>query len=106
MPTIDRLPTEDDGVEGLLAFAETFGLEETYRFFSILRDNRPGIALEARTQIAKAIVDSIREGEGLDGDEARREAAARLGYSRTTRTHFYKILDGGRLHDVARSDTW
>lgn len=95
MPTIKRLPTPEDGVAGLLELANTFGREETFRFLGWIRqggaaNQPPG---QARAILAHTMVEEEMR-HTPDRDEARRIVAERLGYTDTTRTNFYKLVDG------------
>lgn len=89
---IDRLPTPEEGLDGLLRLAEAFGIEETFLFLGMVRDDRgpsqPGG--QARVILARQLV----EAEGGDPNEARKVVAERLGYNNTTRTNFYKLVQG------------
>ncbi len=116
---LNRLPTADDGVEGLLTLADLFGTEEMFRFIAFMRaagggaaaggkGSGSGIPGEARTQIARRMVEN-ELGRGVtidtaDPDElerARVTVGRRLGYTRTTQVNLNKIIDG-----VTRRQKW
>jgi hypothetical protein len=95
MPHLDRLPTAEDGVEGLLKFAQAFGAEEAFLFFGYVR--KGGEASQPPGQARAALAHQMVEQEmrrTSDYDEARRTVAERLGYTKTTRTNFYKLVEG------------
>ncbi len=92
---LDRLPTAEDGVEGLLRMADVFGYEETFAFLGYIRQG--GLASQPPGQARAALAHQMVETEMRttpDRDEARRIVADRLGYSPKTRTNFYKLVDG------------
>lgn len=95
MPNLDRLPTADEGVEGLLKLADVFGAEETFAFLGYIRQG--GLASQPPGQARAALAHQMVEEEtrkGTDYDEARQIVAERLGYNRLTRTNFYKLVNG------------
>jgi hypothetical protein len=96
LPEVNRLPTADDGVEGLLDFAGQFGTRRTFDFLTWVRFGGNKTVQAAITALARRMVGEEMTDSGADFATARRVVAERLGYSDTTRTHFYKILDQGQ----------
>jgi hypothetical protein len=94
MSQLDKLPTADDGAEGLLGLAAAFGTKEAFQFLTLVRNQGNADANLARSVMAQQMLDALMEKEPhLDRDAARRRLADSLGYSDTTRTNFYKVLD-------------
>lgn len=103
---LNRLPTAEDGVEGLLAMADLFGDEEFFLFSSLMRaagggaaaggkGGGAGLAGEARTRVANRLVDAQLEKLGPEqGRLARVYVGRKLGYTTTTQANFNKICDG------------
>lgn len=98
MPTISRLPSPDDGAEGLMALVDAFGEQAVYEFIRLCRTTGgPGRdpGAEALGSIAKSMVAKEQEEKNVDFSTARLTVATRLGYTTGgTRTNFYKILSG------------
>lgn len=99
MPTISRLPGPDDGAEGLVALANTFGVQAVYDLIRLCRTTQgagrgdPGA--EALTAIAQRMVAEEQDRSNVDYETARYTVATRLGYTNGgTRSNFYKILAG------------
>ncbi len=100
---LNRLPTADDGVDGLLELAAMFGDEEFFLFTSLIRaagggaaaggeGKGSGLAGEARTIVANRLVNA--HAERLGDRQARLHVGRRLGYTPTTQANFTKILKG------------
>lgn len=101
MPTLDHLPTAEDGFAGLWQLVDLFGAEETYKFISWVRDqSQQDDAAQVRGVIAAELIDAA-VGEGSDYDDARRDVAGELGYTALTRTNFYKVEKLGREYLAA-----
>ncbi len=105
MKAINKLPGPDDGVDGLLQLAEAFGARQVYDLIRLCRldagpEKRP--AAEASTQLARTMIKQHMDTHNVDYDVARRAVAAELGYTDTTRTNFYKILDGTARRSLGR----
>ena len=108
MPNLNRLPTEDDGLDGLLDMAGRFGYEEFFNFVGMLRNDDPNSpAGTIRTAIARHLIEqelggpadhTTPERPGRPADtpynNARRVVAERLGIPLPNRTNFYKIVRG------------
>lgn len=105
MATIDRLPGPADGADGLLQLAEAFGARQVFDLIRLCRldngpDRRP--ATDVSTRLAQKMVRDHMFTKNVDYDVARRAVAAELGYTDTTRTNFYKILDGVARRSLGR----
>lgn len=100
------LPTEADGLDGMLQFAELFGDAETYHFFGAVQGNRHRNMLGTVRAIlaARLVLGIMRENRALSYEQARRTAADRLGYDTYTRTNFYKRADAGHALLVERGE--
>lgn len=117
---LPKLPDAETGVDGLMAFAEVYGLEATWNMVSWLQNNRDAGAVMARHHLAKAMVEKIEAadpssattmitmgGSPRDSDRPVSHGilADDLGYSPTNRTNLFKTIDGTRRRkDVARGD--
>lgn len=104
---LNRLPTAEDGVEGLLELAELFGDEAFFHFVGLMRSagggsaaggkgTGTGIAGEARSIVANRLFDAELARLGSNGTEkmARSVLSRRLGFNTSTHPNFKKILDG------------
>lgn len=93
---LDRLPTAEEGVNGLLRLADEFGPEATFQFLTwVLTTRTESDSVRARHLLARRMVDEEARTCG-DRDDARRVVAERLGYTDKTRTNFYKVEQGLR----------
>lgn len=91
MPRKKRLPTAEDGVDGLVGLADEYGTEEAFTFLGYIltvKDSAP-----ARAALALRLVEEHMQKSGEDFDTARRSVADALGYTHKTRTNFYKMVD-------------
>ncbi|WP_047891737.1 hypothetical protein [Micromonospora sp. RV43] len=98
MPNLDRLPTAEDGLEGIMKLVDLFGEEEVFRFIGYVRDHKGTITAvsEARQRLAASMLhDLMKENQALDYEQARRELAKKLGYKPDTRTNLYKLIEAG-----------
>jgi len=98
MPTIDRLPGPEDGIEGLLALAGVFGARQVYDFIRLCRTrdgSGRGPGGEAQTELAQRMIAAEQDEANVDYETARRRVAVRLGYTTYgTQSNFYKIASG------------
>ncbi|MFG1872100.1 hypothetical protein [Micromonospora arborensis] len=98
MPNLDRLPTAEDGLAGMMQLVELFGEEEVFRFIGYVRDHKGTVTAvtETRQTLAAGMLhDLMRDNPVLDYEHARRELAKKLGYNETTRTNLYKLIEAG-----------
>lgn len=107
MPNIRKLPTREDGADGLLRLAETFGQEAVYELILLCRTARnrdQDAGGQAMHQLAVDMVNHEMQASAVDFDRARQIVAARLGYlppsKGDTFTNFYKILKDERSPDT------
>lgn len=101
-----KLPTPDDGVEGLLGLASQFSVSTAvlYRFLGYLRDNVNGskVIAEVRQIIALRMVTTLERRD--PGCEARQLVADSLGYPANQKPYFYVMLRQGQKFDDGRAD--
>ncbi|MGC4886648.1 hypothetical protein [Micromonospora sp. DT227] len=97
MPNLDRLPTVEDGLEGIMKLVDLFGEEEVFRFIGYIRDHKGTVTAvsEARQRLAASMLRDLMKEQALDYEEARRELAKKLGYKPDTRTNLYKLIEAG-----------
>lgn len=98
MPNLDRLPTAEDGLAGIMKLVDLFGEEEVFHFIGYVRDHKGTITAvsEARQRLAASMLhDLMKQNPALDYEEARRELAKKLGYKPDTRTNLYKLIEAG-----------
>lgn len=99
MARTNRLPAPDDGVDGIVALADTYGAQSVFEFIRYIR-TAPGAGRtsdpgrEALTELARRMVADEQEKSNVDFDTARRTVADRLGYKPDTRTNFNKLVAG------------
>lgn len=109
MPELKRLPTVEDGIDGLLDMAEKFGYPEFWHFVGMLtNDNRDLPAANIRTTIARILIEDELGGPAdheqaippgrPDMDDpyivARQTVAEKLGIPPKNRQNFHKIVRG------------
>lgn len=99
MASINRLPSPDDGVDGIVALADALGWQNVFEFIRYVRTaagagrtSDPG--REALTELARRMIAAEQEKSNVDFDTARRAVADRLGYKPDTRTNFNKLVAG------------
>lgn len=101
------LPNRKDGAEGLLALADREGAMAVYELILLCRTNRGRDAGgEALTALAHRLVAAEMEKTNADFETARRQVATKIYDEPTSRTNFYKILQGGRNPDTRPSSRY
>lgn len=99
--TLNRLPTARDGEAGLEQLRVKFGNHNLYQHIRWVRDSttQPDVVHRMMERLAAATLARVEATRRqLTDDEARRAAAARLGFEGTNRTNLYKrYLTPGRM---------
>lgn len=91
------MPDPGEDFEGCLDMLATmYGDEWLFVFLGKVRDHRGAnnVAGVWRAKLAQQLVAEEMRASGLEYKEARFVVADRLGYTETTRTNFYKLLEG------------
>jgi len=99
-----RLPTPDEGVDGMLRMADVFGDRQTYQFLD-LTHGKNSVVGEARAILAaRQVVAQQRSDPSLDWAAARLQVARKLGYHGTHVSNFNRLANPGRVLLAERGD--
>lgn len=91
-----RLPTQEDGIEGLRRLVGTFGKVNALQFILYMRDGTKDTVSRFRGQLALRLVDAERRADPtLDFVRARRAAAIRAGFTGTELANFKRYVTQG-----------
>jgi len=97
-----QLPRAEDGVQGLLEFAEIFGDAETFTFLGRMRDTP---AREAREILAgRLVLAYMTRYKEPSFSRARLQVAKELGYEGTSISNFNKLANDGKAALTAAGD--
>lgn len=98
-PTGYQLPRIEDGVGGLLEFAQIFGDATTFAFLARMRDTP---ARQAREILgARLILAYMTEHKEPSFSKARLQMARQLGYEGTNLSNFSKLAKNGKAALIA-----
>ena len=103
LPADFRLPTPDEGVNGMLRLADVFGDRQTFQFLAMTNGKNICVGETRAVLAARQVLAQQRSDPSLDWAAARRQVAKKLGYHGTHASNFIRLAEHHDHHHFAAS---